>query len=314
MTEQFAIGLDIGGTKIGAGLVDTSGQIVERRRSASPKSSFDALRQEILRIVAELSRDQQIGSVGIGVAGYVDRTRSSVMFSPHLPLRGQNLRVELEAALGLPVVVENDANAAGWAEAQFGAAMGAENVVMVTIGTGLGGAILSGGKLNRGSFGMAGEFGHQRFAAEARACECGNSGCWEQFVSGRVLARKAAAAVLAGEPIGDALVELAGSAEAVAGETVSALASSGDPTAISWLGEMGSALGIGLANIAAVLDPEVFVIGGGVSEADELLLAPARAAFADHLTGRGHRRVAPIVRARFANDAGIIGAGDLSRR
>ncbi|HPU14104.1 MAG TPA: ROK family protein [Aeromicrobium sp.] len=313
MPDSLAVGLDIGGTKIAAGLVDAQGEVLEFRKTQTPTGSAAELLDEVDRLVRELTAVGTATSIGIGAAAYIDRSADRVAFSPHLPLRDEPLRAQVAERTGLPTVVDNDANAAGWAEWRFGAARGEDSVVLVTVGTGLGGAIVLNGELVRGATGMAAEFGHQRFVADGPACECGNFGCWEQFASGRVLDRRAQSAIASGDQIGSTLIELAGSAEHVDGSTVSELALLGNQEAISWLADLGEALGIGLANLAAVLDPGIFVIGGGVCQNEELLLEPARRAFAQQLTGRGHRKSAKIVAAELGNQAGLVGAADLSR-
>lgn len=313
MPERLAIGIDVGGTKIAAGLVDEDGRVLARTRRATPSTDPLAVVDAIDEMVRELQAGQLVRAVGVGAAGYVDATGSTVVFSPHLAWRNEPLRDAVARRTGLPTLIDNDANAAAWAEWRFGAAQNQPDVTLVNLGTGIGGAMVLDGRLYRGYSGMAGEFGHQRVVPDGLPCECGNSGCWEQYASGRVLQRRAEAAVASGDAIGRALVELAGSAEAVDGRTVGRLAETGDAEAIGWIGEIGRWLGIGLADLAAALDPALFVIGGGVSRNGELLLRPARVAFAEHLTGRGYRAEARIVAAHLGEDAGLVGAADLAR-
>ncbi len=313
MAERLAVGIDIGGTKIAAGVVDDDGRVLARTRRATPTTDANEVLEAIADVVAECRARFPIKAVGIGAAGYVDVTGSTVVFSPHLAWRNEPLRDAVFRRTRLPVLVDNDANAAGWAEWRFGAAQNEPDVVMVNLGTGIGGAMVLDGQLYRGHSGMAGEFGHQRVVDDGVLCECGNHGCWEQYASGRVLERRARAAVEQGTDIGATLTEIAGSPEAVDGATVGVLAARGHGEAVDWVTDVGHWLGIGLANLAASLDPGIFVIGGGVSENGELLLAPARRAFADHLTGRGYRSEARITRAHLGNDAGLVGAADLAR-
>ncbi|MBC9225463.1 ROK family glucokinase [Aeromicrobium sp. 636] len=313
MSERLAVGIDVGGTKIAGGVVDEDGRVVARARRATPTTDPTAVLDAITEIVAEFRAQYVVRAVGVGAAGYVDVTGSTVVFSPHLAWRNEPLRDALVRRTALPVLVDNDANAAGWAEWRFGAAQNHPDVVMVNLGTGIGGAMVLDGRLYRGHSGMAGEFGHQRVVEDGRPCPCGNRGCWEQYASGRVLQRRASAAVAEGSDIGRALVDLAGTPEQVDGTIVGRLAMAGDEEAIAWVGDVGRWLGIGLANLAAALDPGIFVIGGGVSENGEALLRPARHAFADHLTGRGYRSEARIVAAHLGNDAGLVGAADLAR-
>ncbi|GAA3529680.1 glucokinase [Aeromicrobium flavum] len=313
MPERLAVGIDIGGTKIAGGVVDEDGRVLARTQRATPTTDPAAVLDAISAIVDEFRGDFAVRAVGVGAAGYVDVTGSTVVFSPHLAWRNEPLRDAVVRRTRLPVLVDNDANAAGWAEWRFGAAQNHPDVVLVNLGTGIGGAMVLDGRLYRGHSGMAGEFGHQRVVADGRPCECGNHGCWEQYASGRVLERRALEAVDAGSDIGRALVELAGAPERVDGAAVGRLAVAGHEEAGAWVAEVGQWLGIGLANLAAALDPGIFVIGGGVSETGEALLRPARTAFADHLTGRGYRAEARIVAAHLGNDAGLVGAADLAR-
>lgn len=313
MLDRLAVGIDVGGTKIAAGVVDEDGRVLARTRRGTPTTDPSAVLDAIADIVEEFREAFAIRAVGVGAAGYVDVTGSSVVFSPHLAWRNEPLRDAVVRRTRLPALVDNDANAAGWAEWRFGAAQNQPDVTLVNLGTGIGGAMVLDGRLYRGHSGMAGEFGHQRVVDDGLPCECGNRGCWEQYASGMVLERRAMAAVEANSDIGRALVDLVGSPDRVSGVAVGQLAVRGNAEAIAWIGDVGRWLGIGLANLAAALDPGIFVIGGGVSENGELLLRPARAAFAEHLTGRGYRPEARIVAAHLGNDAGLVGVADLAR-
>jgi glucokinase len=213
-----------------------------------------------------------------------------------------------------PLVVENDANAAAWAEYRFGAARGRPVVVCVTLGTGIGGGLVIDGTVYRGAYGLAGEWGHMTVVPDGRRCACGNAGCWEMYASGRALARDAKELAEQAPVAAAAMVERAGSIEALTGPIVTAAATAGDSAAVSLCTTMGRWLGRGLANLAASLDPSIFVIGGGVSEAGELLVGPARAEFAHTLTGRGHRPQADVSLAQLGAEAGLVGAADLARR
>lgn len=314
MVERLAVGIDIGGTKIAAGVVDEDGQILERIRARTPTTEPEAVITLIERLVSELRERHTIKAIGIGAAGYVDVTGSTVLFSPHLAWRHEPLRDRVARRTKLPVLVDNDANASGWAEWRFGAAQNEPDLVMVNLGTGIGGAIVIEGHPYRGHYGMAGEFGHIQVKPNGRRCECGNVGCWEQYASGRVLDRLAQQAVQAQSPVGQRLLELAsGQAEEVSGIEVGQLAIEGDAEAQAWLADVGQWLGLGLANLAAALDPRLFVIGGGVIENGDLLLGPARMSFSQHLTGRGYRPEARIVGAYLGADAGLVGAADMAR-
>ncbi|MGN6609546.1 MAG: ROK family protein, partial [Jatrophihabitans sp.] len=232
----------------------------------------------------------------------------------HLAWRAEPLRDALRDRIRLPLIVENDANAAAWAEYRFGAAQGRPVVVCVTLGTGIGGGLVIDGTVYRGAYGLAGEWGHMTVVPDGRRCACGNAGCWEMYASGRALARDARELALESPVAAAAMVERAGSVDALTGPVVTAAAAAGDSAAISLCTTMGRWLGRGLANLAASLDPSVFVIGGGVSEAGELLVGPARAEFAHTLTGRGHRPKAEVLLAALGAEAGLVGAADLARR
>ncbi len=313
---RLAIGVDIGGTKVAAGLVDSAGRVVQRARRETPHRSTSAqvVEDTIAEVVDELRGHREAVAVGIGAAGFVDAERSSVLFAPHLSWRHEPLRDALRRRFGLTVVVENDANAALWAEHRFGAARDDDDVVMVNLGTGIGGGLLLRGELFRGSFGIAGEFGHMQVEPGGRRCECGNRGCWEQYASGNALVREARELCAAGSPVAHGLVDrVQGDLGRLTGPTVAAAATEGDAAAVELFEEVGRWLGVGLANLAAAFDPAVFVVGGGVSEAGELLLSPAREAFRRQLTGRGFRPEARIVRAELGNEAGLVGAADLAR-
>jgi glucokinase len=313
--SRLAIGVDIGGTKVAAGLVDEDGTILARARRLTPSTDPEAVELTIVDVVRELRAGHEVVGVGIGAAGFVDADRARVMFAPHLAWRNEPLRDDVAAALGdLPVIVENDANAAAWAEWRFGAAQGESRLVCVTLGTGIGGAIVVDGVVQRGRWGMAGEFGHMVVVPDGRRCECGNRGCLEQYASGNVLGREARELAEAGSPVTVPLVErVGGDVSQLVGPLITAAAMEGDPTAMELFDEVGRWLGIGLANIAAALDPGTFVIGGGVSDAGELLLGPARDSFRRTLTGRGFRPEARIVKAALGPDSGMVGSADLAR-
>jgi glucokinase len=314
--QLLTAGVDIGGTKVAAGVVDHHGTIVDsvRRETPDRSKSPDVVEDVIVEAVLDLAQRHEIHAVGIGAAGFVDASRSHVLFSPHLSWRNEPLREAISSRLRLPVVVENDANAAVWAEWRFGAARGSTHVVCVNLGTGIGGAILVNGVLQRGRFGVAGEFGHMQVVPQGRRCECGNRGCWEQYASGNALVREARELAVAGSPVAQSMLERAGGdVTAITGPLISAAAQDGDPAARELLEEVGQWLGAGIANLAAALDPETFVVGGGLSEAGELLLTPARDAFRRSLTGRQFRPEARIVPAALGNSAGLVGAADLAR-
>ncbi|WP_445154664.1 ROK family glucokinase [Arthrobacter sp. Hor0625] len=310
----LAIGVDIGGTKVAAGVVDAEGRILSQARRSTPGTDPRAVERVIVELVEELGAGHRIRSVGIGAAGWMDLDGGTVLFSPHLAWRNEPLRDNLQRLLRRPVLLTNDADAAAWAEWRFGAGRGENRLVCITLGTGIGGAMVMDGRLERGRFGVAGEFGHQIIMPGGHRCECGNRGCWEQYASGNALGREARELAAANSPIAHALLAAVnGHAEELTGVVVTDLAKSGDPTARELIEDVGEWLGLGLANLAAALDPGTFVIGGGLCDAGELLVAPARRAFARNLTGRGFRPAARIELAALGPNAGLIGAADLSR-
>ncbi len=312
---SLSIGIDVGGTKIAGGVVDEAGTILAEARVESPADDTSRIEQTIVSLVQDLRAQHTVDTVGVGMAGYIDSGRSVVMFTPNLALRDVPLRADLEATLGLPVVVENDANAAAWGEFAFGAGTDVDDLLLLTVGTGVGGGIVIDGQLLRGAFGVAAEVGHLRMVPGGHPCGCGNRGCFEQYASGSALVRNARQRAVGGSPESRPLVERAGGdPAAITGPMVTAVAGEGDPFCVDLLAELGRWLGEGIAALATVLDPAVTVIGGGVSQAGDLLVAPARAAFLGEVIAPGHRPVQEIRTARLGNRAGIIGAADLARR
>ncbi|HWM38124.1 MAG TPA: ROK family glucokinase [Streptomyces sp.] len=310
------VGIDIGGTKVMAGVVDADGQILEQVRAETPEKSKSpkVVEDTIAELVLDLSDRHDVHAVGIGAAGWVDADRSRVLFAPHLAWRDEPLKDALTARLAVPVMVDNDANTAAWGEWRFGAGRGEDHLVMITLGTGIGGAILEGGRLKRGKYGVAGEFGHMQVVPGGHRCPCGNRGCWEQYSSGNALVREARELAVAESPVAYGIIDrVDGQAAEITGPLITELARNGDAMCTELLQDIGHWLGVGIANLAAALDPGGFVIGGGVSAADELLIDPARDAFRRHLTGRGYRPEATIAKAQLGPEAGMVGAADLAR-
>ena len=311
---MLSVGIDIGGTKVAAGVVDEDGMILRRLQRPTPSRSPQAVEDAIVEVVAELSREHHVEAVGIGAAGWVDTDQAVVRFSPHLAWRNEPLKARLNQRIGQPVLVDNDANAAAWAEFRFGAGRNANVMVCLTLGTGIGGALVINGRLFRGRYGMAGEFGHMGVVPDGHWCPCGNRGCWEQYASGNSLVRDAKALLRENSPQASGLMErIGGDIDGLAGPDVTAAAMAGDQMATELISDVGTWLGRGIADLAAALDPDLFVIGGGVSAAGDLLLQPAQHAFDRTLTGRGFRPPARLVIAEFRNDAGLVGAADLAR-
>lgn len=311
---MHAIGIDIGGTKVAGALVTEAGEIVRLERRPTPAGDPRAIVDVVVELVRELGEGQEVLAAGVAAAGFIDAAQSVVYYAPNINWRAEPLRERLSERLpGLDITIDNDANAAGWAEYRFGAGRGSTDMTMLTIGTGVGGAIVSGGRLFRGGFGAAGEIGHLRVVPGGHPCGCGQKGCIEQYGSGRALLRFAndiADAGGIGQGVADARAANGGTLD---GALVARLIQEDDPGAMAALRELGDWLGQACASIGAVLDPQVFVFGGGVAIAGELLLAPVRESFLAHLPARGFHPEPVFTVAQLVNDAGVVGAADLAR-
>lgn len=307
------VGIDIGGTKIAGALVNEAGEILRDLKVPTPANDPNALQAAVVKMVEELRSGEQVSAVGVAAAGFIDANQAVVYYAPNLSWRNEPLKEKLEVELGLPVVIENDANAAGWAEYRFGAGIGYRHMMMLTIGTGVGGAIVANGQLFRGGFGIGAELGHMNFIPKGKLCGCGQHGCLEQYGSGTALLNSAKELVASGSAEAKRLKELSDSVPELTGSEVYKAIQEGDTGALRLLTELGSNLGLAVASLVAVLDPEIVVIGGGVSAAGELLLEPIRAAYLEHLPARGFRPELKIVGAQLHNDAGVVGAADLAR-
>ena len=314
-TRGPTIGVDVGGTKCLGVVLDEDGTVIAEYRVPTPRAGdelVDAVGAvtDFLRDAASLTRP----AVGIGAPGLVDR-HGSLRYAPNLP---GVTELPMAASLrtgplaGHDVVVANDATCATWAEVTLGAAAGASDVVVATIGTGIGGGVVLGGRLVGGSHGFAGEIGHMVVDPSGPRCPCGQQGCWERYASGSGLGRMAREAAHAG--LARRVVELAGGdPESVRGEHVTVVAAEGDAEACAVMSRFAWWLALGLANLSAVLDPEVFVLGGGMVEAGAVLMEPVREQFAALLEGGLHRPSVSIVAARLGERAGAIGAALLAR-
>lgn len=312
---SLTIGIDIGGTKIAGGVVDADGAVVAQDRRESPAREPDAVAATVADLVGDLAADHAVTAVGVAAAGFVDRDRERVMFAPNLAWRDEPLRERIARRTGLPVVLDNDANAAAWAEYRFGAGHGAHTLAMITLGTGIGGGLVVDGELVIGGFGVAAEFGHLRMVPEGRRCACGLLGCWEAYGSGTGL-RASARELAAAEPDqATALLALVGGdLDRIDGATVSAAADAGDPVALRSFAELDRRNGEGIAMLSAVVDPDVVIVGGGVAESPHISLDRVRTAFRAGLSGAGHRPEPELRLARLGNAAGMVGAADLARR
>ncbi|MGP3971551.1 ROK family glucokinase [Streptomyces sp. 6N223] len=310
----LTIGVDIGGTKIAAGVVDEDGAILDTRQVATPPTP-EGVVEAIADAIRSVGQGTSAEAVGIGAAGYVDDKRATVLFAPNINWRHETLKDKIEQRVSLSVVVENDANAAAWGEYRFGAGVGHDDVVCITLGTGLGGGIIIGGRLHRGRFGVAGEFGHIRVVPDGLLCGCGSQGCWEQYASGRALVRYARQRATATPDAAGVLLALGnGSPEGIEGKHVSQAARQGDPVAIDSFRELARWAGAGLADLASLFDPSAFIVGGGVSDEGDLVLEPIRKSFRRWLVGSRYRPHAQVVAAQLGGRAGLVGAADLARQ
>lgn len=312
MRSRVTIGVDVGGTNVRAGVVDRYGTVVDTARAPTPGSEA-ALEAAIVSTVRTLADRHRVTAVGLAVAGFVGVDRRSVMFAPHLAWRSAPVADRISDRLGLPVVLEHDANAAVFAEHRFGAARGARVALLVAIGTGIGGGLLLDGAVFRGAYGVAPELGHLSLVPGGRPCPCGKSGCWERYCSGTALAATAVE-LLARHPGRSTVLdrEVAGDRRAVTGRSVAAAAREGDPLALLAVGELATWLGEGLALVADLYDPEIVVIAGGVSESATLFLDDAREIYKKKVTGAGFRPLARIRTAQLGDDAALVGAAALA--
>ncbi len=311
---MHAVGIDIGGTKIAGAVVAADGSIVREARVPTPATDSDAIAAAVVEMVRELSAGEQVVGAGVAAAGFIDADQANIVYAPNLSWRNEPFKAKLEAKLDLPILIENDANAAGWAEYAFGVGRGYRSMVMLTIGTGVGGAIINDSKLFRGGFGIGGELGHFIVDPGGRLCGCGMKGCVEQYGSGTALLRAAKDLAASTASDGARLRELESQAGTLTGKEVYQAITEGDAGALRILAELGTWLGTAIGSFTAILDPEIVVIGGGVSAAGDLLLNPIRDAYLAHLPARGFRPELEVKGAELLNDAGVVGAADLVRR
>ena len=310
---MHAIGIDIGGTKIAGAVVTEAGDILAEERIATNAGDSEAIIDAVVDMVHSLAAQHEIAAVGVAAPGFIDVDESIVYYTPKINWRNEPLRDRLNARLSLPVTIDNDANAAGWAEYRFGAGRTVGDMTMLTIGTGVGGAIVTRGGLFRGGFGTGAELGHMRVVPDGLPCGCGARGCIEQYGSGRALLRMANEIADVGG-IGLGLADARRVAGALDGTIVGTLIAAGDAGALRALEQLGHWLGQACASLSAILDPEVFVFGGGVSVAGDLLLNPIRNSYRENLPARGYHPEPAFMIAELVNDAGVVGAADLARR
>lgn len=297
------IGIDMGGTKMLVVRVE-EGQVVARELFSTPGEDMIG---SAIAAIRELWSDD-VTAIGAGIAGLVRFPDGVFVWGPHVPGSRVPVGKMLEDEFAVPALVDNDANVAAWAELRMGAARDRSDVLLVTLGTGIGGAVIADGRIYRGSS-FAGEWGHMLYQANGLQCECGKRGCWETVASGPALARLGRE-FIALTPDGQ-LAQTLQRGDFTA-ETITAAADAGDETARGLVSQVGAALGQGLCSLVAIFDPELIVVGGGLGSVGESLLGPARRVAADALHGGSHRPLPPIVVAELGPEAGAIGAALLA--
>jgi len=312
---SLTIGIDVGGTKVLGGVVDEAGKVLTTARKDTPRQGGSALTQTIADVAKELLEQHSVASVGVSAAGFVSSDRKTMLATPNIAdWNGVDLDNQLTKLIGLPVVIENDANAAAWGEAKFGAGKNQDHMMMLTVGTGIGGGIVVNGALYRGAFGIAAEFGHMRVVPEGHICGCGARGCFEQYASGNALLRHAREAINASPEIARNLLSRGdGTVAGLTGQAITDAARDGDPVALAAFNTTGQWLGAGIASLAVLLDPACVVIGGGVIDAGEILLKPTRESLERNMPFAGKHPYPQIIAAQLGNEAGLFGVADLAR-
>jgi glucokinase len=312
MSQAEAIGVDLGGTKMLLGVLDPGGKAVWESRERSAGESESELVELLLREIEEARAERSgIEAVGLGIPARIDHEKGVALSAVNLPIEDLPIRDIVVERAGLPTFVDNDANVAALAEQLYGAARGTQNSVLLTLGTGIGGGLVLGGEIYRGSIGAGAELGHMSIEMDGPPCQgsCRGHGCIETFASGTAIGREGRAAAER-EP-DSAIGKLLAEGTSVDGKAVTVAAKDGDETAIGVLAQAGRRLGVGLANLANIFEPEVIVIGGGVMAAGDLLLEPARV----ELRARALKPMneIPVVPAQLGEDAGMIGAAAMAR-
>ena len=296
-SPELTIGVDIGGTTIKAAVIARDGRIVAKASAPTPHTSVET-DDALVEVISALAAEHPVTAVGLAVAGFISTDQQVVMFAPHLAWRDSPVPARLGDRLGLPVVMEHDVNAAMWAEYRIGAAVGAEVALLIALGTGIGAGLIVHGELYRGAFGVAPELGHITVVHDGRPCPCGKRGCWERYCSGTALAATA--------------TELGWPAET--GQQVGVAARNGDQLALAAIDDLAGWLARGLALAVDVFDPELIVIGGGVSTIADLFLQTAEQRLAPLVTGAGYRPLPKLAAADLQDTASMVGAGLLARQ
>lgn len=309
------IGIDVGGTKVLGGVVTETGEILKTARRETPREGGRALTQTIADVALELSNEFPVDSIGVSAAGFISSDRQTILATPNIAgWNGVNLDQELTQIIGKRIVLENDANAAAWGEFKFGAGRGRQDLMLLTLGTGVGGGLILGGALFRGAFGIGAELGHLRLVPDGHLCGCGIRGCLEQYASGSALMRHAREAISASPDLARNLLARGdGTLEGLKGHHITEAAREDDPVALAAFNTMANYLGAGIASLCAVIDPSCIVLGGGVIDAGEIFLGPTREAALRLIPFSGKHPYPDIVPAELGNNAGLVGVADLSR-
>lgn len=309
---MYAVGIDVGGTHIAAGLMEREGRILKQTQTLTPKNGPDAIIEAIIGLISEIAAGvspPEIGGIGIGLPAQIDFLKQSVEWCTNLPLAGVDVRALVASGTGHDVTLDNDGHCAGIGESRFGAAKDVRDFVMVTLGTGVGGALLLDGEPYRGSRGLAGEIGHTLVRLGGPPCPCGASGHIESYLGGPAIAARGRKAARASS--GEELRERAGGdPEAVTARHVVEAALAGDDAALSILLEAGEILGEALVGIVNLLNPRLIVVGGGIGESADMLVARAAEVIAEK--AMEGRRDVEVVQALLSNGAGILGAAALA--
>ena len=310
--SDLTIGIDIGGTKISAGVVDSSGNLIDSSKCSTPAEGGKELISSVVNLVKELNKKHEIKGIGISIAALISSDYGTIVGAPNIAnLSKLNFVNEIKEEFELPIIIENDANAAMWAEFKFGNAKGLNPVMFFIIGTGVGGGLVIDGKLFKGANGIGAEFGHMCVVPNGLLCGCGAKGCIEQYASGGALIRYANEALLANPDKSEEVLSF-GEGK-LSGTALTKAAKAGNELALAAFSKQADWLGLACASYSLIIDPQAIIIGGGVVDAGELFLAPVRAAMRKYMPFAESHVPPKIIAAKFGNDAGLIGAADLVR-
>ena len=311
-SSDLTIGIDIGGTKISVGVVDSSGNLIDSSKCSTPAEGGKELILSVVNLVKELNKKHEIKGIGISIAALISSDYGTIVGAPNIAnLSKLNFVNEIKEEFKLPIIVENDANAAMWAEFKFGNAKGLNPVMFFIIGTGVGGGLVIDGKLFKGANGIGAEFGHMCVVPNGILCGCGSKGCIEQYASGGALIRYANESLLANPDKSEEVLSF-GEGK-LSGTALTKAAKAGNELALAAFSKQADWLGLACASYSLIIDPQAIIIGGGVVDAGELFLAPVRAAMRKYMPFAESHVPPKIIAAKFGNDAGLIGAADLVR-